>query len=144
MSIWDRKTDRFTNFRKSTDPQSISSDLVTTMISDHQGQIWMGTFTEGPNRFDPVTRKFTRYKLINPHTGAEMKVAFTVFEDRDRDIWAGTLRRGSVYGALYRLNRSTDSFELFDLRLSDLFTMMQSKDGTIWEAPLPSWLRLTK
>lgn len=144
LSIWDRKTDRFTNFRKSTDPQSISSDLVTTMISDHQGQIWMGTFTEGPNRFDPVTRKFTRYKLINPHTGAEMKVAFTVFEDRDRDIWAGTLRRGSVYGALYRLNRSTDSFELFDLRLSDLFTMMQSKDGTIWGGTLTQLVKIDK
>ncbi|MBB5440265.1 signal transduction histidine kinase/ligand-binding sensor domain-containing protein/DNA-binding response OmpR family regulator [Pedobacter sp. AK017] len=144
LSIWDRKTDRFTNFRRSADPRSISSDLVTSLISDDRGQVWMGTFTEGPNRFDPATGKFSRYQLINPHTGAEMKVAFTVFEDADRDIWAGTLRRGSFFGALYKLNRSADRFELFDLRLSDLFTMMQTRNGSIWGGTLTQLVKIDK
>ncbi|WP_316814240.1 two-component regulator propeller domain-containing protein [Pedobacter heparinus] len=144
LRIWDRKTDRFTNFRRSADPSSVSSDLITSLISDDKGQIWMGTFTEGPNRFDPATGKFSRYQLINPHTGAEMKVAFTVFEDADKDIWAGTLRRGSFFGALYKLNRLTENFELFDLRLSDLFTMMQTKKGTLWGGTLTQLVKIDK
>jgi len=144
LSMWDRKANHFTNFRRSANPASISSDFISSLVADQQGNIWIGTFTDGVSRFNPVSNTFKRYKMVNPLTGVESRVAFTVFEDHDHKIWSGTLRRGSLLGALYTFNPKSDHFELFDQQLGDLFTIMQARNSQMWAGNLTQLVQIDK
>ncbi len=71
--------------------------------------IWIGTFEEGPNRFDPATGDVTRFRHdpADP-TGLPANTVRALREDRDGRMWVGT--RG---GGLVRLDRRTGRFERF-------------------------------
>ncbi|WP_449436568.1 ligand-binding sensor domain-containing protein [Pedobacter steynii] len=134
LNIWNRKTNSFVRHRNIPgDPKSISGNFITTIVSDYKGEIWIGTFADGLNRYNRSTQTFERYKCINPQTGIESKVVFNLYEDGAHTLWAATLRRGSLLGALYRLNRAENKFELFDTRLTDLFVLQEDVKGTFWE-----------
>ncbi len=53
------KTKSYLN--KSGDPNSISDDSVTTIIEDQNGDLWVGTFAGGLNRFDKATGRFVHF-----------------------------------------------------------------------------------
>ncbi|HMI05811.1 MAG TPA: two-component regulator propeller domain-containing protein [Pedobacter sp.] len=145
LNIWDRSANSFVNYKNiSGDQRSLSDNSITSMVSDYKNNIWLGTFSNGLNRFERSTNSFERYKCINPLTGVESKVVFTLYQDHDRNLWAGTLRRGSLLGALYRLNRDRNKFELFDTRLTDLFVMNEDSEGTLWGGNLNQLIKIDK
>src|SRR5262245_9528684 len=41
-------------------PQSLSDDDITALHEDHAGNLWIGTFGGGLNKFDPAQGVFTR------------------------------------------------------------------------------------
>lgn len=145
LDIWDRKTNTRINFKnKSDNPNSISANYVTSIQQDAKNRIWLATFSAGINLYDPVLNGFKRYKCINPITGIENKVAFALHKDRNQILWASTLRRGSLLGALYRFNPTLDKFELFDTRLSDLFDLYEDSKGDFWGGNLSQLVRIDK
>ncbi len=145
LNIWNRKTNSFVRHRNIPgDPKSISGNFITTIVSDYKGEIWIGTFADGLNRYNRSTQTFERYKCINPQTGIESKVVFNLYEDGAHTLWAATLRRGSLLGALYRLNRAENKFELFDTRLTDLFVLQEDVKGTFWGGNLSQLVKIDK
>lgn len=145
LDIWDRRTNTRINFRnRSDDPHSISANYIASIQQDVGNRVWLATFGAGVNLYDPALKGFKRYKCINPITGIENKVAFALHQDRDQTLWASTLRRGSILGALYRFNPSLDQFELFDTRLSDLFDLYEDSKGDFWGGNLSQLVLIDK
>jgi ligand-binding sensor domain-containing protein/two-component sensor histidine kinase len=50
-----------------TDPKSISDNYITSLWVDDKNKIWIGTFTNGLDYFDPSTETFTHITLNDLH-----------------------------------------------------------------------------
>ncbi|MBX7150848.1 histidine kinase [bacterium] len=124
----DPKSKRVISYRyNSNDPQSLSSDYVTSVYQDHQHVIWVGT-SLGLNRFDRSTNTFKRY-LFDPKDSTSLSGASvtTIFEDHAGTLWIGT-RNG-----LNRFNRSQDDFKQFKRILHDPTSLSHNAVMNIYE-----------
>lgn len=73
---------------------SLSSNLISCILLDSQGDIWVATYGKGLNRLNPKTGQITHYSLNKKgayHIGGYFPQA--LLEDQDGTIWVG----GSVY-----------------------------------------------
>lgn len=145
INVWDRKKNTFRNYRNNpADPASIPSNSITAIDKDHLGNIWIATYTAGIARFLPSTGNFKHYRCINKLTGLENPVFARLYQDREKIVWAAALRQENRMAALYFYNRVADSFELFDDKLSDLFSITESSDGVLWGGNLDHLVRIDK
>ncbi|MBC8051498.1 MAG: response regulator [Sphingobacteriaceae bacterium] len=108
LSLYNRKTDSFTNFVEVPGQMnSLSSQSITTIYEDKQGNLWVGTHYN-LNLLDRKTFTFTRYEsragdsssLSNPDV-------YAIFEDSKQNLWVGTSK------GLNLLNRKTKKFKQF-------------------------------
>jgi ligand-binding sensor domain-containing protein/signal transduction histidine kinase len=83
----DRRTGKFQTYRHDpADPYSLSSDIVTRLLVDHNGSLWVAT-DDGLNLFNAATGRFTVYKL-DPQKRNVSYLALV--EDQRRTLWLGT------------------------------------------------------
>jgi signal transduction histidine kinase/ligand-binding sensor domain-containing protein len=69
---------------------------VTFISEDRLGMIWIGTYLDGINRYDPVTKSVTRFKNEN---GFPDTSTFKGFIGRDGTLWVATERSELLYRA---------------------------------------------
>jgi signal transduction histidine kinase/ligand-binding sensor domain-containing protein/DNA-binding response OmpR family regulator len=145
VSVWNRQNNTFTTLQNRPGAVNSLSDnaVITAIKGDHTRHIWIATFHQGIYRYTPATQKLVRYPLRNPVNDTEDKIAYAVLEDHDHQVWVSTLRKNSVYGALYHLNRANDQFEVFDA-LSDLFTLYEDGNGVLWGGNLNQLVKIDK
>jgi len=79
-------TGRFTPYRHSQAPGSLSSDVTETVWIDHAGIIWVGT-DNGLDRFDPATGTFTAYYERDGLAGNHIS---RILEDGSSNLWVST------------------------------------------------------
>lgn len=145
LDIWSRKKNTFTLYKHSlSDPTSLSDNFITSIKTDHNQNVWIATFTRGINRFDKLTHRFVHYDCHNPVSGAQNSVVYALCLDKNQQLWASTLRQGSLYGALYKFNAVANLFESFDTNLSDLFTLSEDRNGVLWGGNLNQLVKIDK
>ncbi|HLZ17514.1 MAG TPA: two-component regulator propeller domain-containing protein, partial [Cyclobacteriaceae bacterium] len=86
LSRIDKSSLEFTNFLfDKNDPHSLSDNSVWSVYVDHQGRIWIGTFSKGLCVIDDLREKFSELNV-------ELKndVVNAIFEDSKGRIWVGT------------------------------------------------------
>lgn len=91
------------------DPNSLSSDIVISILEDSQGMIWISTLG-GLNRYNPATETFTRFlhEPGNPESiPSKANYSPGIFEDDENVLWIGN----SVPSALSRINKETGRVE---------------------------------
>lgn len=144
LSRWQRKAGQFTNFiHQPGVTASLSDNFVTNIRCDNEQNIWVSTFWGGINRFDKKTNTFRHYSLTYNNSKKESKTVYLLYKDSRNTLWAGTLGRGPLYkGALYKYDRSQDSFRLFDDALTDLFTMEEDRSGQLWAGNLRNLIKV--
>ncbi len=70
-----------------------ADDHITFIIEDATGAIWIGTFGNGINRYEPETKKVTHYpNFKDPDTGVELEVPWWATNTRDGMLWIGYWR----------------------------------------------------
>ncbi|GGI23629.1 hybrid sensor histidine kinase/response regulator [Pedobacter mendelii] len=128
LSHWNRKQNTFTNYVKTNDPTSLKSNFITSILNDAENNIWISSFSGGIDRFDKRTQKFIHYNCYNNIKGVEEANIWKLFQDKDKNLWAGTTRGG----ALYKYNKQSDKFDLFDNNLKDIHALFQDGEGNFW------------
>ena len=128
----DMATGRQTHFKHVPgDDHSLSGDVVTSLLRDSRGRLWVGTYINGLNCFDG--HRFTCYKhrsgdpnsLINDNVWA-------LAEDAEGNIWIGTLGSG-----LQCLDPQTGNFTSYQADNSGLASNWISsiclgRKGNLW------------
>ena len=105
---WNRQTDqRKTFMHVAADRNSISGDVVVTMLRDSKGRLWAGTYWSGLNCYDGHRFIHYRHEAGEANTLAYDNV-WALAEDRDGNIWIGTLGKG-----VQCLNPSTGVFTTY-------------------------------
>jgi signal transduction histidine kinase/ligand-binding sensor domain-containing protein len=129
---FDRQTRRFKRFQHdSSDPYSLSSNIVPRLLVDHNGALWAAT-SDGLDRFDPATERFTTYK-VDPQKGRPSYLELV--EDQQGALWLGTDSSG-----LERFDPVTGKFTVYqhDMNrpgaLSDnrVNSVHFDRTGTMW------------
>ena len=90
------------------DPGSLADNNVWCLHVDRNGFLWVGTYSEGLDRFDPATESFEHFvhDPSDPQSLSENQVR-SIAEDRHGDLWIGTL-----HGGLNRLEAGSQRFSV--------------------------------
>jgi signal transduction histidine kinase/ligand-binding sensor domain-containing protein/DNA-binding response OmpR family regulator len=88
------QNDNIQRFRNDpNNPQSLSSDIVTSIFEDHERVLWVGTFLGGMSAFNG--RQFVRYQRDENNSGSlANKSVYDIIEDEDNRLWIATLGGG--------------------------------------------------
>lgn len=90
-------------YRNTQDTNSISGNRILSMAEDKDGYIWVGTYQNGINRFNPKTNQFKKY-------GSKFGIGNQVY--RIKVLKDGTVCIGSNNGLAF-FDKSTDSFKVY-------------------------------
>ena len=72
------------------------ADGITFLSEDKSGALWIGTYQEGLSRYDPRTKRMSRYKNAN---GFPDSTSFKGFISRDGTLWVASELSGLLYRA---------------------------------------------
>lgn len=117
------------------DPHSLSSNVLGSLYVGPSGTLWVGTWHDGLNQYDPSTEGFIRYQhdpgdrhsLSNNAIGA-------IYEDSSGVLWVGTkggLNRRDRHSGQFRHYRHnpSDSHSLID---DQVWSIYEDRQGTLW------------
>lgn len=111
---WNTATGEQTVFSHAAGSNSLSSDVIVSLLLDSSDRLWIGTYWGGLNCFDG--NRFIRY---SSEKGAVKSSAYdnvwALAEDPDKNIWIGTLG-----GGVQCLNPQTGVFTTYSTDNSNL------------------------
>lgn len=128
---------KFITYKNSFDINSLSNDIVMSIIEDRFGYIWIGTFGGGLDRFNRKNNEFINFKNLplEDNSIADNEV-ISLYEDKGGIIWVGT-HLGSGISKLLgnrikfnKLKRMPDKPN----SLSDdvVWSVYKDKEGILW------------
>jgi signal transduction histidine kinase/ligand-binding sensor domain-containing protein len=109
---------------------------VSSILEDHEGTLWFGTYADGLLRFDREHQRFNRYRYdpTDADSLSENRIT-TLFEDRERTIWVGL---GATEPSFFSSSYPTFSKLPFDWKnqanLGETLvnTIYQDSKGSLW------------
>jgi ligand-binding sensor domain-containing protein/signal transduction histidine kinase len=121
---FDRRTGQFKTYRHNpADPYSLSNDIVSRLLVDHNGTLWAATW-DGLNRFDAATERFTSYK---PNPKSRTLYYLELVEDRQGALWLGTHSVG-----LQRFDPATGQFTLYEHDIDRPGTVSDNRVNSVY------------
>ena len=118
------------------DPHSLSSNYVLSLVQDGAGDIWVGTWGGGLNRFNRQTGGFDRFLPVigDPDSLSHNEVR-VLYLDPDREkqgLWIGTEGGGLNY-----LDIATERFTRIQLindkrEPNNIWAITKDRGGTLW------------
>ena len=90
-------------------PGSLSDSSIFSILKDHQGTFWIGTYFGGVNYFNPDYKIYTHYKLSkNEREGLSSPIVGTIIEGEEGQLWIAT-----EGGGLNLYDRRTKEFKWY-------------------------------
>ncbi|MFC2088477.1 two-component regulator propeller domain-containing protein [Calditrichota bacterium] len=137
---------KFTSyFHDPNDPKSISHNWVHSICIDKEGNLWIGTYGGGLNKFDQETEIFIHYihDKNNPNSLCDNYIlqGRTIFENHLGDLWIGTqnglsqlirTNENSYSGKNAFINYKNDPNDPGSLSHNEVWTIYESNDHSIW------------
>ncbi len=117
LTHYDQATGRFTRYKHNPDdPNSLSDNLVSMVVEDRRGFIWVGTH-KGLNRLDPNTGTCKRfYSNTSDSRSLSSSMVRSLYVDRQGTLWVGcgfpwdTEDPKGKTGGLNRYDPDTETF----------------------------------
>lgn len=139
LSYWNRKNNNFISYsHQPSNPNSLSNNNVTGIVRDDKNNLWMATYGGGVNHFNPATGNFKYYQCFNNETRIIDENAWSIYQDKSKNIWVGTCADGGIY----KLNTKTNKFDLFDARLKNVISINEDQQGVLWMGTFSSLIRV--
>jgi len=118
------------------DTTSISANAIQTIYEDKHGNLWVGTWFGGLNKYDRATDRFVRYSYEREApSGPTQNLTFPIQDDsRKAGLWLGTA------DGLKRFDPQTGRFTSFIYKPDDpeswkynfVFAILEAEDGNLW------------
>src|ERR1700733_12932726 len=108
LDQYNPSTGIFKHYRHSNTDSSSLSGGVNTILKDHNGKVWIGTYN-GLDQLDEKTGKFIHYRNdpVNPKSLSD-NVVRVLYEDKNGVLWVGTgmpfFAKYNEDGGLNRMN----------------------------------------
>lgn len=123
----------FTLFQSATDDSTALNDSrIFSLLSDRNGDLWVGTAVPGINHYHAASQTFTRYALSEDSTAIGGEV-YALLEDQVGILWIGT------NAGLFRKQPNSEHFEHIpwesdsaDPRRPNIYSLTQDQAGVLW------------
>ena len=118
---------------------SLSNNFVTDMVEDASGNLWIGTWGGGLNRYDRKTSQFTQYRHRgNDANSLSSNLVLALLRDSRGALWIGTedggLDRMDTAGHFVHFcNRPGDQTSLLDNHVKHIY---EDSTHRIWVATI--------
>jgi len=131
-----KKTGKFDHFKYETNnPKSLGSNQIYAICKDSRGNLWVGNWAGGLNRFDYRTNTFKRYLPDGKPGSIGSANVFSICEDSFNNLWIGT-----TSGGLNRFNYDTETFTIYkrdpnnksSLSGRSMNCILQTKSGDLY------------
>ena len=137
LHIMDRKTGTFERLTYDpAHPEKLSRppvkkendfDHITFITEDIAGKIWIGTYSEGLVRYDPVTKQIDHFRADKTSLhGFTDSTSWCAFTSRDGTVWIATERNN-----LFRVDPLQASFSTTSLN-DMVWAFAEDPPGTLW------------
>ncbi len=122
----------FVHFRhRLQDTSSISGNIITDLIEDKEGRLWIATAEGGLSRYDyslPTHQQFKQFKHLPDDTLSIPSNAINAILDDDRGyIWLGTAGKGVL-----RFHKQTGRYDPIGKSTRTVLDLCRGPDGIIW------------
>lgn len=125
---------------KPGDANSISYNDINALCVDSRGNIWIGTFNAGLNRYDPVSEKFTRFRSAPGDSGSLSHDNINaIIEDHSGCIWVGSdrglnkLTPSAARDGTCRIDRFLHvPGDAGSLSHDTVYSLCLDRDGALW------------
>ncbi|MDR1584807.1 MAG: response regulator [Prevotellaceae bacterium] len=124
------------HFTHSGNKNSISNNLIRSVVEDNTGTIWVGTFF-GLNKYDVNTNKWTVYTQAGnkEEQGLSHNSIYALYKDKQGTIWIGT-----YFGGVNYFNPEKHTYDFFGSDPKDPHSvsypfvgkMTEDKTGNLW------------
>ncbi|MBI2214983.1 MAG: hypothetical protein HYU52_15150 [Acidobacteria bacterium] len=135
LARWDGERVR-TYEHDRTDPTTVASNDISGLIADRDGSLWIGTWGDGLDRFDPLLESVAHFRRIAQQPEPQLPDnRIQSLLDTGDAIWIGTRA-----GGLARLDRGSGIVRVWNskgpgktaLRDDRVWSLAASDSGTIW------------
>jgi signal transduction histidine kinase/ligand-binding sensor domain-containing protein/DNA-binding response OmpR family regulator len=126
-----------TQFNKNSSPTRLNSELVSRVVQDSNGLIWIGTDHGGVTLINKKNDFSTEYLLNNPNDpkSISQNSITTIYKDDQGIIWLGTYKQGVNY-----YNSNIVQFSYYhhqelnakSLQFDDVNRFVEDRIGNIW------------
>lgn len=125
--------------------ESLAADRLSCVLSDDAGDLWVGTWGSGINRFSSSGDLF--HAVLERRPGEAMGLPYrevtSVLEDRQGRLWAGTWGKGLC-------RRDLPSGNFADIpppvelpsATNTVLALAEDKEGAVWAASMAGLLRI--
>jgi len=126
LNVLDLKTNKFSYYvHDPADPKSIATNDITDMIRARDGGLWLATYHQGIQHFDPVRKEFQHFNRSNLPGFPENSI-WSLAEDRKGMLYVGHVKEGMtildpVRRSLKHLTYQNSGAELPDNEVKVLF-----------------------
>jgi signal transduction histidine kinase/ligand-binding sensor domain-containing protein len=131
LNRFDPRTNIFEVFKhQPSNPSSISSNAIWSILKDRKGNLWIGTWAGGLNKFNYRNQTFSKYYALQ--NGLSSNNIFALTEGDSGNIWIGTLG-----GGLNKFNPVTNTFIIYNnsnscINGDYIEAIVKSKTGDLW------------
>jgi two-component system sensor histidine kinase ChiS len=121
-----------------SDPSSLSKNIVSTILEDRFGKLWVGTFGGGINVLDKEKEQFIHFKHDpKDRNSLSSDVVNSIFEDSEGQLWIATFG-----GGLNRYNHQDKVFIRYrhdpskpnSLGSNNVNLITEDRSGRLWIA----------
>lgn len=110
LNVLDLKTNKFSYYlHDPADQLSIATNDITDIIRGKNGKLWLSTYHQGVQLFDPIKKEFRHFNRKNIPAMPENSI-WTLVEDKEGLLYIGHVSKG-----LSILNTTNRSVELLDV-----------------------------
>lgn len=131
------QSDSIRQFNESSSPSKLNSNLVSRLVQDNDGLIWIGTDHGGVNVIDKKNNFRTSYLVNDPKDPKSLSQNSinTLYKDDDGIMWLGTYKQGIDF-----LNGNIVKFPHYHhvestantLQYNDVNRFAEDRSGNIW------------
>ncbi len=132
LFLIDRKTNLIHNYKNSpNDKQSISDDLIVSLLLDKKGILFIGTFYGNVSILDTNTLNFEQLELAINQTCIKSNTIYSIYVDRDNSLWLSTLN-GVVHYSKKTCTRYESNLSINSLSHPEIRSVFTNNNQDYW------------
>ncbi|WP_313263714.1 two-component regulator propeller domain-containing protein [Sphingobacterium sp.] len=134
LNVLDLRTNRFSYYTHDpANPKSIATNDITDMIEGRDGKLWLATYHQGVQHFDPLSGKFSYFNKKNL-PGLPENSIWSLAEDQNRILYIGHVNEGlTILDPIGRsLKRFTDQNTSGQLPDNEVKVLFCDQAGNMW------------
>lgn len=140
LAILDPIKNTFTNYSHDpADNRTLSDGSAWSLMTDHTGNVWIGTYSGGINIYYPGSSNFTNIgEKVGTNIGLNKSLAEAIVGDKDGGLWIG-----SFGGGLNYINRQKGLASYFPVS-DEIKALVKDSAENLWAGTLDGLFKFNR